>query len=126
MNKPNETPSSAKLYGIKNCDTVKKARQWLAKEGIEHQFYDFRSDGLNKAQIELWRRHISWELLLNKRSTTWKQLSEADRKGVNSDTINQLLLTNPTLIKRPVLEYSGKVHLGFKPPEYDVIFKQNR
>lgn len=111
-----------KLYGIKNCDTVKKARQWLDQQGIEHQFHDVRVDGLDAAQIDAWRQQVAWEALLNKRSTTWKQLDETSKASVNSDTVTDVLLANPTLIKRPVLEYSGKVHIGFKAAEYAVIF----
>lgn len=114
--------NTTKLYGIKNCDTVKKARQWLDQQGIEHQFHDFRVDGLEASRIDAWRQQVSWEALLNKRSTTWKQLDDAGKAGVNSDTVTSLLLANPTLIKRPVLEHSGDIHIGFKAAEYATIF----
>lgn len=125
--KPSIKPSKATLYGIKNCDTVKKARKWLDQQGIDHQFHDFRADGLRAQQINAWRKQVDWETLVNKRSTTWKQLDDATKAAVNADlntdTVNTVLLENPTLIKRPVLEYSGQVYVGFKAPEYEAIFK---
>ena len=127
MTTPSIRPSDVKLYGIKNCDTVKKARQWLDQQGIDHQFHDFRAEGLSAQQINTWRKQVDWETLVNKRSTTWKQLDDATKAcistDVNTDTVNAILLANPTLIKRPVLEYSGQVYLGFKAAEYEAIFK---
>ncbi|MEH6639053.1 MAG: ArsC family reductase [Porticoccaceae bacterium] len=129
--KPSIKPGKAKLYGIKNCDTVKKARKWLDQQGIDHQFHDFRADGLSAQQINAWRKQVDGETLVNKRSTTWKQLDDATKAAVNADvntgtntaTVNAVLLENPTLIKRPVLEYSGQAYVGFKAAEYEAIFK---
>ncbi|MBQ0798308.1 MAG: ArsC family reductase [Porticoccaceae bacterium] len=125
--KPSVKPGKAKLYGIKNCDTVKKARKWLDQQGIDHQFHDFRADGLSAQQINAWRKQVDWETLVNKRSTTWKQLDDATKAavnaGTNTETVNAVLLANPTLIKRPVLEYSGQAYVGFKAAEYEAIFK---
>lgn len=129
--KPSVKPGKAKLYGIKNCDTVKKARKWLDQQGIDHQFHDFRADGLSAQQINAWCKQVDWETLVNKRSTTWKQLDDATKAdvnaaantGTNTATVNAVLLANPTLIKRPVLEYSGQVYIGFKAAEYEAIFK---
>ena len=111
-----------KLYGIKNCDTVKKARRWLDQHGLEYQFHDVRLDGLDASQINSWRKQIDWETLVNKRSTTWKQLDDATKTKINADTVNDVLLAHPTLIKRPVLECSGQVHVGFKDSDYATFF----
>lgn len=105
-----------KLYGIKNCDTVRKARKWLEQEGAPYEFCDFRESPPEPATLQHWLDSAG-EALLNKRSTTWKQLSEAERQA---DVI-ALLANHPTLIKRPVLEYNGKVAIGFSSDQYHGI-----
>ena len=110
------------LYGIKNCDTVRKARKWFESEGIDYTFHDFRADGLNKKDLSVWVKSVGWEVLLNKRSTTWKQLSDKDKETVDEGKAITLMLANPTLIKRPVLTVGKKVHIGFKPAEYKELF----
>jgi len=110
------------LYGIKNCDTVKKARKWLESNGIDYSFHDFRADGLTKKGVEGWAKAVGWELLLNRRSTTWRQLSDGEREGVNQAKAVKLLLEHPTLIKRPVLEHNETVHVGFKDTDYADLF----
>ena len=111
------------LYGIKNCDTVKKARRWLEDSGIEYQYHDFREHGLDKQQLATWLSGVGIEKLVNRRSTTWKQLDETDRESINDGRGNGLILGNPTLIKRPVLEANGNVYCGFSEDEYQEIFK---
>lgn len=115
----------AVLFGIKNCDTVKKARQWLDKRAITYQFHDVRIDGLGDDQINHWLGKIAWQTLVNKRSTTWNQLSDETREHLDEDNVTQILLANPTLIKRPVLEYDGAIFVGFKPDQYENIFAQS-
>ena len=116
----------ATLYGIKNCDTVRKARKWLESGGINYTFHDFRADGLDKKDLSAWVKAVGWEVLLNKRSTTWKQLSDKNKETVDEAKAITLMLANPTLIKRPVLvlkNQSGKkVHVGFKPAKYEMLF----
>ena len=109
------------IYGIKNCDTVKKARRWLEDHGIEYQFHDFRQDGLDKKQLSGWVEQLGWEAVVNKRSTTWRNLSDKDKEiKINSQAV-KLLAANPTLIKRPVLEKNKILLIGFKEAEYKKI-----
>lgn len=109
------------LYGIKNCDTVKKARAWLDKNQIEHQFHDFRSDGLDAAQVKNWISELGLETLVNKRSTTWKELDENTKTNFDQHAV-QVITANPTLIKRPLLDTGTQKHVGFKDTEYATIF----
>ena len=109
------------LYGIKNCDTVKKARRWLEDHGIEYQFHDFRQDGLDKKQLSVWVEQLGWEAVVNKRSTTWRNLSDKD-KGLTTNTqAVKLLSANPTLIKRPIVEKNKTLFVGFKEAEFQKI-----
>ena len=106
------------LYGIKNCDTVKKARRWLEDHGINYQFHDFRQDGLEQEQLQNWIKKLGWEALVNKRSTTWRNFSEKEKTISNEQQAIKLLLANPTLIKRPVVENKKIVLVGFKENEF--------
>ena len=98
------------LYGIKNCDTVRKARKWLEAQGIEYTFHDVRSDGLDKKDLSAWVKSVGWEVLLNRRGTTWRQLSDAEKESINEANAIQLKLAKPTLIKRPVLTHKQITH----------------
>ena len=111
------------IYGIPNCDTIKKARSWLDKQRIEYQFHDFRADGIEEKSLRQWAKAVGWETLLNRRGTTWRQLSDKEKDNVSEKKSFQLMLSNPTLIKRPVLVSNKKVYVGFKPAEYASIFK---
>ena len=111
------------LYGIKNCDTVKKARTWLENHGIEHTFHDFREDGLEGDSVDRWLQELGWETLVNKRSTTWKELDSATREAMDDTLARQSILEHPTLIKRPLLDTGTERHCGFKAPTYEQIFK---
>lgn len=106
------------LYGIKNCDTVKKARRWLEDHGIDYQFHDFRQDGVDKKQLSAWVAYLGWEAILNKRSTTWRNLSEEEKDISTDNQAIKLLLANPTLIKRPITQNKNQVLVGFKEAEY--------
>lgn len=110
------------LYGIPNCDTVKKARVWLAQNHVNFTFHDFRKDGLNAATVEAWCHRINWETLVNKRSTTWKTLDEATRQTLCRENVSALLAAHPTLIKRPVLETPNTLEVGFNADLYQPIF----
>ena len=110
------------LYGISNCDTVKKARAWLQNHDIEFRFHDFRKDGLSQAKLKSWMSNIEWETLLNKRGTTWRQLDETNKENINKSRAIKLMIEQPTLIKRPVMEFQQSVFVGFKPDIYQSIF----
>ncbi len=111
------------LYGIKNCDTVKKALKWLEANQQSVTFHDFRVDGLTQQQIESWTEQVGWESLFNKRSTSFRNLSDAEKADIDQTKAIDLMLAYPTLIKRPVLEHQGKVSVGFKPAQYEEIFR---
>lgn len=106
------------LYGINNCDTVRKAKKWLNSHQIEFQFHDFRKDGLEQKQVETWVNKLGWEVVLNKRGTTWRQLSSNETDQLNNSKAVSLLLKHPTLIKRPVLEGTGILSVGFTESRY--------
>ncbi|MFT6275059.1 MAG: Spx/MgsR family transcriptional regulator [Halioglobus sp.] len=114
------------LYGIKNCDTVKKAKLWLADNAIEYHFHDFRTDGLSADSVNHWIAELGWETLLNKRSTTWKQLDSVVKENMNEKTAQIAILAQPTLIKRPLLDTEDARHVGFKPDIYANIFSRKR
>ncbi len=109
------------LYGIKNCDTVKKARRWCEANKVDFQFHDFRVDGLDEAIIDKWLGSVSWEVLLNKRSTTWKQLDDPRKDQLDQAIAVEFMLANPTLIKRPICDNSGCM-VGFTEADYAAKF----
>ena len=106
------------LYGIKNCDTVKKARRWLEDHGIEYQFHDFRQDGLDKKLLTSWVDLLGWESVVNKRSTTWRNLTDKEKEISTNSQAVKLLAANPTLIKRPVVQKGNVLFVGFKESEF--------
>jgi arsenate reductase len=114
---------SATLFGIKNCDTIKKARKWLEGNGIDYQFHDFRSDGIDKNLIDSWLKQVEWETLLNTRGTTWRKLPNGVKKDISKTRAVKIMLENPAIIKRPVLSVKNKLYVGFKDEEYKEIFK---
>jgi arsenate reductase len=113
------------LYGIKNCDTVKKARKWLEVHGIEYQFHDFRVDGLDRKAVQGWLSELGWETLVNRRSTSWKALDQASRDSMNTDSALLAIMEQPTLIKRPLLDTGQERHTGFSALNYQKIFNQH-
>ena len=110
------------VYGINNCDTVKKARKWLSKNNIEYQFHDFRKDGLSESKIKQWVGQIDWEILLNRRGTTWRKLSEDQKANINKSNAVKLMAVQPTLIKRPVVEHNNEIIVGFSADTYQQQF----
>ncbi|WP_417614820.1 ArsC family reductase [Oceanisphaera sp.] len=114
-----------KLYGIKNCDTIKKARKWLEQHDIGYQFIDHRVDGLDTARLHLWLDKLGWEQLVNKRSTTYRALSDTDKANLGADTAAALLEANPTLIKRPLLEQNGEFTVGFNDALYSRVLNKD-
>lgn len=117
-----ELTLTIKLYGIKNCDTIKKARKWLELHNIDYQFIDHRADGLSAHNLQHWLDTLGWEQLVNKRSTTYRALSDADKANLGPATASALLEANPTLIKRPLLDNNSELHVGFKDTQYADIF----
>ena len=107
------------MFGIKNCDTIKKARKWLEAEGIEYQFHDYKKEGLSSEMLNLWIKDLSWELLINKRGTTWRKLPEDIKESINQESAIKIMLENTSIIKRPLLiDDADKKLLGFKAEEY--------
>ncbi|MGO0306362.1 ArsC family reductase [Endozoicomonas acroporae] len=106
------------LYGISNCDTIKKARRWLEGAGIEYHFHDYRKDGLLKDMLEQWASELGWEALLNRRGTTWRQLPEEEKAAINAERAITLMLEQPAMIKRPLLDTGSQKLLGFSEEQY--------
>lgn len=113
-----------KIYGIPNCTTVKKAREWLAQHGMEPEFHDFKKAGVNEALLKRWAGQVGWEKLLKRQGPTWSQLpAEMKASLVDESAAIAVMLEKPNLIKRPVLEQDGKVlHLGFNESAYQTLF----
>ena len=107
------------LFGIKQCDTVKKALKWLEQSGVAHTFHDIRKDGLDQQMIQRWVDALGWEVVVNKRSTTWRGLDDAVKESLSADNVVALLLENPTLIKRPVVEQGETILIGFKAADFE-------
>ena len=109
------------IYGLKNCDTCRKALKWLEGEGIEYEFKDIRTNGFTNQQLENWIKAAGWETLLNRRGTTWRRLSDAEKNGVDEEVAKELMIDQPTLIKRPVFETETGIVVGFKQTEMEAI-----
>ena len=116
------TTGSAIVYGIKNCDTMKKARAWLEAEGIAYRFHDYKAQGIERARLEGWVKVVGWETLLNRAGTTFRKLPDADKKGITERGAINLMLDQPSMIKRPVLEIGSRLLVGFKPASYQETF----
>ena len=110
------------IYGIKNCDTMKKARRWLEEAGVDYAFHDYRAAGIERAKLEAWCAAAGWERLLNRAGTTFRKLPETERQGLTQDKAIALMLAQPAMIKRPVLETAERLLVGFKPAEYAAAF----
>ena len=110
------------LYGIRNCDTMRKARRWLDVHGVDYTFHDVRRDGLDEATLQAWIAALGWEQLLNRRGTTWRKLPETVRATISREAAEDIMLTHPASIKRPVLEHGGRLYLGFSDASYQAIF----
>jgi arsenate reductase len=111
---------SITIYGIKNCDTMKKARAWLDERGLEYAFHDYKSAGINRGKLEGWTKKVGWEVLLNKAGTTFRKLPDKDKEGLTEAKAIKLMLAQPSIIKRPVLDVDGRLLVGFKPEVYRV------
>lgn len=111
------------IYGIKACDTMKKARTWLDEKGVAYAFHDYKVEGIDKATLERWAKEVGWEILLNRAGTTFRKLPDAQRENVTEKKAIALMIEQPSMIKRPVLDVGGKLVVGFKPDAYAATFK---
>ena len=107
------------IYGIKNCDTMKKARGWLDGHGVAYAFHDYKSEGIDKPRLAGWAKQVGWETLLNRAGTTFRKLDEDDRQGLTEARAIALMLAQPSMIKRPVLDLGNRLVVGFKPEVYE-------
>ena len=110
------------IYGIKNCDTMKKARAWLDAHDVAYSFHDYKAEGIDRAHLETWAGNVGWETLLNRAGTTFKKLPDSDKENVTAKKAIALMMAHPSMIKRPVLDVEGKLLVGFKPADYEKVF----
>ena len=110
------------LYGISNCDTIRKAKKWLEANGVDYEYHDFRKDGLDEEQLKSWVAELGWEVLLNKRGTTWRQQADEVKNNIDEASAIQLMLESPAIIKRPVLDLGDRRVVGFKEADYQGFF----
>ncbi len=109
---------SVTIYGIKNCDTMKKARAWLDAHDVAYAFHDYKAEGIARASLESWVKEVGWETLINRAGTTFRKLPEKDKDGLTEKKAIALMLAQPSMIKRPVLDAGGGLIVGFKPEVY--------
>lgn len=109
------------LYGIKNCDTMKKAMAWLDDNHVEYRLHDYKKNGVDEKQLRQWAEEQGWETLVNRKGTTWRKLPESERETITKESAIQLMLANPSLIKRPVLDVGPFVRVGFNVDEYEEL-----
>lgn len=110
------------IYGIKNCDTMKKARLWLEAHGVAYRFHDYKAESIDSAHLMAWSDALGWEAILNKAGTTFRKLSDEDKADLDRDKAIALMQAQPSLIRRPVLETHGGLTVGFKPETYEALF----
>jgi len=110
------------IYGIKNCDTMKKARDWLDGHGVAYAFHDYKATGIDADHLKTWAGKVGWEVLLNRAGTTFRKLPDADKAGIDEAKAISLMLAQPSMIKRPVLDTGSKLLVGFKPELYQAAF----
>lgn len=115
---------SITMYGIANCDTIKKAKKWLDNEGIDFSFHDYRKHGLDADLLNKWADALGWEVLLNRRGTTWRKLSDDIKENIDRKSAIKVMLENPAIIKRPLLDKDNKFHSGFSDSQYRQIFEK--
>jgi arsenate reductase len=113
---------SVTIYGIKSCDTMKKARSWLDSRDVAYEFHDYKASGIDRGRLEGWAGQVGWEILLNRAGTTFRALPEKDKENLNEKKAIALMMAQPSMIKRPVLDIGGKLHVGFKPELYEKAF----
>lgn len=114
------------IYGIRNCDTMKKARAWLDGRGVEYVFHDYKEKGIDAAHLKRWAAEVGWETVLNRAGTTFRKLPDARKAGLDEGKAIALMLEQPAMIKRPVLEIGGRTVVGFKPEAYERVLSARR
>ena len=112
---------TATLYGIRNCDTMKKASTWLDSHGVDYTFHDYKKEGVTSEKLRDWAGQVGWEVLLNRAGTTFRKLSDADKQGIDEARAIALMAAQPSMIKRPVLEANGQLLVGFRPEQYQAM-----
>ncbi|MCQ4631555.1 ArsC family reductase [Shinella sp. CPCC 100929] len=110
------------IYGIKNCDTMKKARTWLDAKAVAYRFHDYKAEGIDEASLKRWVEALGWETVLNRAGTTFRALPDADKQDLDAKKAITLMLAQPSMIKRPMLERDGALTAGFKPDIYETLF----
>ncbi|RYF97358.1 MAG: ArsC family reductase [Caulobacteraceae bacterium] len=110
------------IYGIKACDTMKKARTWLDEHGVAYDFHDYKAVGIDRTRLERWVGEAGWETVLNRAGTTFRKLPDADKTGLDAEKAIGLMLAQPSMIKRPVLDLGDRLIVGFKPEVYQAAF----
>lgn len=110
------------VYGIPNCDTMKKARRWLDEHGMEYSFHDYKKLGIDEKTLRAWVDEVGWDALLNRRGMMWRKVPEATRQNIDGEGAIRLMLDTPSIIRRPVLVHDGKLHIGFSEGDYRRIF----
>ena len=113
---------SVTIYGIKACDTMKKARAWLEAKGVAYAFHDYKAEGITAQALQAWADKVGWEALLNRAGTTFRKLPDADKAGIDQAKAIALMSAQPSMIKRPVLDVGGELLVGFKPEQYAARF----
>lgn len=122
---PEKQPlSQPVMYGIPNCDTIKKARKWLKHHNVDYRFHDYKKEGTDTLQLKAWVDHFGWENLINKRGTSWRKLDESTRDNMDNELAIQVMLDNPSIIKRPLLILQEQILLGFDEVKYQQTFGQ--
>jgi Spx/MgsR family transcriptional regulator len=117
-----ERALSITIYGIKACDTMKKARDWLDQRGISYGFHDYKASGIDRDLLALWVRDLGWESVLNRAGTTFRKLDDVDKQDLDADKAIRLMAAQPSMIKRPILDLDGNRFAGFKPDAYATAF----
>jgi len=111
-----------RIYGIPNCDTMKKARKWLGSHGVAYEFHDFKKHGVDEQRLRTWVRQAGWEVLLNRRGMMWRKVPDDVRANIDEASAIELMLSTPSIIKRPVLEHDGALRVGFSEADYEALF----
>ena len=110
-----------KIYGIPNCDTMKKARKWLEKNNLEYEFHDYKKSGVPENKLKLWVKSAGWDIVLNKRGTTWRKLDDDVKNSIDETSSIKVMIDNASAIKRPILESGNRLLIGFKEDEYKTL-----
>ena len=115
------------IYGIKNCETMKKARAWLDKHGVDYSFHDYKTVGIERERLDRWEEKVGWETLLNRAGTTFRKLPDKDKAALNARKAVALMLAQPSMIKRPVVDLGGgKLLVGFAPEQFEAVLEARR